>query len=67
MPKLFLAPLALLSLSSLSTVLGRVTNFSAPETVQAGTNLTAVLQIQNYISNWDDFGVRPTVGNSWAE
>lgn len=40
-------------------VLGRVTNFTAPSTVKAGEDLTAVLEVRSYIQNWDDFGVRP--------
>lgn len=37
--------------------LGRVTNLIVPDTIQAGENLTAVLEITSYSQNWDDFGV----------
>lgn len=40
-----------------ATVLGRVSNLTVADTVQAGQNLTAVLEITSYSQNWDDFGV----------
>ena len=40
-----------------ATVLGRVKNITVADTVQAGQNLTAVLEITSYSQNWDDFGV----------
>lgn len=38
-------------------VLARVTNITVTDSIRAGENLTAVLEVTNYIQNWADFGV----------
>jgi hypothetical protein len=50
-------PAALAALALAPAALGRITNITFPATATAGNTVTAHVTNQNYIQNWDDFGV----------
>ncbi|KAL7422209.1 hypothetical protein Q5752_002855 [Cryptotrichosporon argae] len=49
--------LAVLALAAAPHAAARIYNLSAPATVRSGDDVTAVLYNENYIQNWDDFGI----------
>jgi hypothetical protein len=47
----------LISAALAASAYGRVGGLAAPDTIQAGQNITATLIYRSSLTNWDDFGV----------
>jgi len=53
--------IATATLTVLPFTSARIYNMTAPTTAAAGSNITAVLYTEDYIQNWNDFGVCPNL------